>query len=377
VLALATATRIVAVTIVGISSNAAIPRARAVERTTTNMVAGVCRCDSKLLSRWGTTGAWIYPVGDPLDYSAAGPEGRPGYRVNRGLERRADGTLVHQGVDLDNRRAGGLVRAAANGLVVVADTSWGKGYGARVVLAHRLADGRVVFSVYAHLAPHSIAVGRRELVSAGVVLGRVGRSGNASTDHLHFEVRDARGAEERWEKCATLDPLAFVAERRLEAHPDGWSKPYLDWAACSALIDGDVRADEPLARARWWRMMARAALESDDGARDPDSLGSRLAAAGLIAKRKPRDAPSTIGWRELAHDVARLDRVALRIPRCPVRASEHRAACRNRLRVVAPTLRTDRLARIAGHAPTLADACLLLADLEIPRVAKSGIRRRS
>jgi len=61
----------------------------------------------------------------------------------------------------------------------------------------RLAGNHVImaaggtYALYAHLAPGSVAVTRGQQVRAGVVLGRVGHSGNSTAPHLHFHLMDS------------------------------------------------------------------------------------------------------------------------------------------------------------------------------------------
>ena len=63
------------------------------------------------------------------------------------------------------------------------------GYGLTVLLDH----GRGWQTVYAHLQSSNVRVG--QLVHAGDRIGRVGRSGSASTDHLHVELRRLEGRQ--------------------------------------------------------------------------------------------------------------------------------------------------------------------------------------
>ena len=63
------------------------------------------------------------------------------------------------------------------------------GYGLTVLLDH----GRGWQTVYAHLQSADVRIG--QLVRAGDRIGRVGRSGSASTDHLHVELRRLEGRQ--------------------------------------------------------------------------------------------------------------------------------------------------------------------------------------
>lgn len=89
------------------------------------------------------------------------------------------GKSRHQGIDLA-APAGTPVRATADGRVIVAERD-GR-YGRTVVVDH----GGGFRTRYAHLKKIETKVGRR--VKRGELVGRVGKSGNASGAHLHYEV---------------------------------------------------------------------------------------------------------------------------------------------------------------------------------------------
>jgi len=110
------------------------------------------------------------PVGWPVDSTVAS--------VSSQFGTRRSGTW-HQGIDLSAPK-GSPVRATAAGKVVVAERSGA--YGRTVVIDH----GNGIRTRYAHLK--SIAVDRGERVKAGEVIGKVGKSGNASGYHLHYEI---------------------------------------------------------------------------------------------------------------------------------------------------------------------------------------------
>lgn len=99
---------------------------------------------------------------------------------------------IHRGVDIAVP-LGTQVRAMAPGRVRFAGTM--TGYGQVVWLDH--AHG--LMTVYAHLS--QIGVDRGQTVEGRSVVGRSGRSGNATGDHLHFEV---------WRRGREVDPVPFL-----------------------------------------------------------------------------------------------------------------------------------------------------------------------
>ena len=99
--------------------------------------------------------------------------------VSSGFGKRAGGR--HEGIDI-LAPDGAEVRAASAGFAEY--TGSGKrGYGNAVILDH----GNGITTLYGHLA--TIRVQSGETVPAGAVIGTIGRSGNATTHHLHFELR--------------------------------------------------------------------------------------------------------------------------------------------------------------------------------------------
>lgn len=99
--------------------------------------------------------------------------------ISSGFGKRSRGR--HAGIDI-LAPAGAEVRAASPGLAKY--TGNGKrGYGNVLILDH----GEGITTLYGHLA--TIRVQSGETVPAGAVIGTIGRSGNATTHHLHFELR--------------------------------------------------------------------------------------------------------------------------------------------------------------------------------------------
>ena len=91
----------------------------------------------------------------------------------------------YNGIGGENTDKGDPVHAVADGLVVYTGTpspSWGK----VVILAHKLPDGQIIQSFYAHLLSSQVRYG--QLIAQGKVLGQVGDAGGTYLAHLHFEL---------------------------------------------------------------------------------------------------------------------------------------------------------------------------------------------
>lgn len=88
----------------------------------------------------------------------------------------------HTGMDIAGCGKGSNIYASAAGTVVT--VKWGKtGYGNHIIINH--GDG--VQTLYAHL--NDIYVTKNQYVNQGDVIGAMGRTGNATGVHLHFEIR--------------------------------------------------------------------------------------------------------------------------------------------------------------------------------------------
>jgi murein DD-endopeptidase MepM/ murein hydrolase activator NlpD len=87
----------------------------------------------------------------------------------------------HDGLDIP-MAPGTPIRAAEAGRVIHSGGGL-SGYGNTIILRHA---GRLS-TVYAHNRKNLVRVG--EFVERGQVIGEVGKTGRASTPHLHFEVR--------------------------------------------------------------------------------------------------------------------------------------------------------------------------------------------
>jgi lipoprotein NlpD len=100
-------------------------------------------------------------------------------RVASGFGGRRKGR--HHGIDI-LAPAGTKVHAPRLGVVLYAGDGM-RGYGNVVILDH----GEGITTLYAHLK--EIRVKSGNTIAEGQVIGTVGRTGNATTHHLHFEVR--------------------------------------------------------------------------------------------------------------------------------------------------------------------------------------------
>lgn len=109
------------------------------------------------------------------------------FGANRGGHR-------HNGLDIGGR-SGQPVSAASDGRVVYTGSTM-RGYGKTVIVDH--GDG--FRTLYAHGS--ALLVQEGEWVRRGQNIARIGRSGNATTEHCHFEIR---------RDDAAVDPMNYLA----------------------------------------------------------------------------------------------------------------------------------------------------------------------
>ena len=101
-----------------------------------------------------------------------------GYTITSRFGSRSSG--MHTGLDIAAPR-GTKISAAASGTVVFAGTKGS--FGKMVVISH----GNGVQTYYAHCS--SLLVSKGDTVKQGQAIAKVGKTGNATGNHLHFEVR--------------------------------------------------------------------------------------------------------------------------------------------------------------------------------------------
>ena len=111
------------------------------------------------------------------------------------------GGRLHEGDDIFPGYGTPIYSIAAG---VVTKASGVGAYGNHVVVEH-VIDGQMVTSLYAHMAPGTMAVTVGQQVGVGQQLGAVGETGRAYGAHLHFEIRPGGGA--------AVPPYAWLAAR--------------------------------------------------------------------------------------------------------------------------------------------------------------------
>ncbi|MDR1472256.1 MAG: peptidoglycan DD-metalloendopeptidase family protein [Synergistaceae bacterium] len=121
------------------------------------------------------------------------------------------GKRLHGAIDIVNKK-GSPIAAAADGVVSVTANGGRRysGYGKIIIIDH----GNGVHTVYAHCDSLLVKMGQR--VKKGDFIGTVGRTGRATTDHVHFEVRIAG---------KKVDPLEYLPSRPEMVKAVNWHSP--------------------------------------------------------------------------------------------------------------------------------------------------------
>lgn len=104
---------------------------------------------------------------------------------------------THTGIDIPAEKGESIV-AAANGKVILADLN--EGYGKTVIIDH----GNSIATLYGHCS--ELLVNENDMVSSGTEIAKVGQTGLATGNHLHFEVRKDGEA---------VNPLEYIKKEEL------------------------------------------------------------------------------------------------------------------------------------------------------------------
>jgi len=119
----------------------------------------------------------VYHVGEDWNRNDGNDGNEPVYAASQG-------TVVFAGLD----------QTVSPGL----NNDYPTGYGNVVIIEHLLPSGEKIYSLYAHLDSINVSVGQ-DIYTDNLVIGQVGMSGFADSDHLHFEMFSGD-----WEKAMLI-----------------------------------------------------------------------------------------------------------------------------------------------------------------------------
>jgi murein DD-endopeptidase MepM/ murein hydrolase activator NlpD len=114
---------------------------------------------------------------------------------------------THEGIDILAPQ-GTAVRAAVSGRIVKFFDSERGG----VTIYEIDSAGRFIY-YYAHLLARAPGLREGDQVRQGQVIGSVGRTGNATVPHLHFEV-ERLGPEHQWWRAESINPYPLLLAGR-------------------------------------------------------------------------------------------------------------------------------------------------------------------
>ena len=163
-----------------------------------------------------------------IEAPVLGSIGSP-FGKTRGSRRTQKGVRHHAGVDISSP-SGIPIHAAAPGVVVLA--AYDKGYGRHVVIQHE--NGFT--TLYAHMSVLSAKAGER--VTAGSVIGKVGRTGRATGPHLHFEVK---------RNGTYVDPEPLLAVARYEPAGPSLQEAAVTFVAAASADSADLSVESETA----------------------------------------------------------------------------------------------------------------------------------
>ena len=119
------------------------------------------------------------------------------FNTNRGSHR-------HTGVDLLAPQGAPILAALPGVVEIVSNGGSGfRGYGNVLLINH----SNELWTLYSHCSTINVRVGQR--VKQGQLVATVGHTGRATANHLHFEVRNSRGAPLNPLKYLPKNPFAY------------------------------------------------------------------------------------------------------------------------------------------------------------------------
>lgn len=135
---------------------------------------------------------WPFTVGVPIS-TDFGPRVPP-----------CDGcSSFHKGLDM-NPGVNTPIQAIANGVVKEVSATDDSGLGVYAIIDHMIG-GRLISSLYAHMAKGTLALTVGQPVLVGQLVGNVGSTGQSTGPHLHFEIL--------LDGSTPTDPFAWLTER--------------------------------------------------------------------------------------------------------------------------------------------------------------------
>lgn len=193
---------------------------------------------------WNTTqirysNALLPSKDDTVEISLVGRNDSPFYppvhgKVISPFGRR--GSRIHTGTDI-KLNSGDTVRCAFDGKVRLAKRF--SGYGNLVLVRHK--NG--LETIYGHLK--TICVQVNDVVKAGDLIGLGGRTGRATTDHLHFETRFLgepfdSGKYVDFNTFALTSDKIYYKNRQFETDPDRFKRSIVKRGSVMLAAAGDV-----------------------------------------------------------------------------------------------------------------------------------------
>lgn len=124
-----------------------------------------------------SSSGWMWPVPTGSSYISSGF----GYRRDPATGK----TKLHSGLDIAAPAGSNIVASKAGTVFYTKHNT--TGYGIHLMINH--GDG--TYSLYGHCSGLAVSTGQR--VSQGQVVAYVGRTGYATGNHCHFEIRDGAG----------------------------------------------------------------------------------------------------------------------------------------------------------------------------------------
>lgn len=157
------------------------------------------------------------------------------------------------------------VKAIADGTVLPSNSS--EAYGTNIVIDH----GGGYTSLYGHLSSKSVNTGSS--VSRGQVIGKVGKTGNATGPHLHLEVR---------KDGHPIDPEQFLKGSVADANPNASGSKGSESSSVASLVLGNAPGIDLSGGFDLVSSLFDSAITSTLRTTDPSGQTSRETGAGII-----------------------------------------------------------------------------------------------